>query len=195
MGKNLQSPKQGPPRPHPGGLQQSRTLNERTFEFSAQYALDRALALRERRERELSTTLRALEAHQRTMQALTEVHAAAAQAVQDARQALARLGPATHARPDSVEVLEVARAQLQSLRQRERRQATILQTGQQALAVAASAVREARAAFEQASSAARMLEQVRDARLREFKVARMQAQERDADDAALDAWRRGRTSS
>jgi hypothetical protein len=91
-------------------------------------------------------------------------------------------------------MLEVARAQLQSLRQRERRQATILQTGQQALAVAASALREARAAFEQASSAAKMLEQVREARLREFKAVRMQAQERDADDAALDAWRRGRTS-
>ena len=169
-------------------------MNERSFEFSAQYALDRALALRERRERELATALRALEAHQRTLKALTEAHAAAALAVQEARQGLARLGPGTHARHDSVEVLEVARAQLQSLRQRERRQATILQTGQQALAVAASALREARAAFEQASSAAKMLEQVREARLREFKAVRMQAQERDADDAALDAWRRGRTS-
>ncbi|MCX5690163.1 MAG: hypothetical protein NTV94_10350 [Planctomycetota bacterium] len=167
-------------------------MNERSFEFSAQFALDRALAQRERRERELSTALRALEAHQRTLKALTDAHTAAAAAVQDARRTLAHHGPAGQPVPACAEVLEIARAQLQSLRQRERRQATILQTGQQALAVAESAVREARAAFEQASSAARMLEQVREARYREHRAARMQAQERDADDAALDAWRRGR---
>jgi hypothetical protein len=169
-------------------------LNERSFEFSAQYALDRALAARERRERELSSALRSLEAQQQTQRALAEAHQTASAAVLEARRDLARLrAPQGSAEPGTVDDVEAVRARLQILRQRERRQATILQTGQQGVAVAAAAVREARAAFEQASSAARMLEQVREARLREFKVARLQAQEREADDAALDAWRRGRT--
>ena len=165
-------------------------MSERGFEFSAQYALDRALVQREQRERELARALRALESQEQAQSALRLAHQTALDAVASARRELARPLPGERL----AEELEAGRAQLRALRRREGRQSAIVVAGQQAVTIAAGAVRDARAAFDRAHAAATMLAQIRDVRLREFKTLRLQADQRDQDDAALAAWRRGQTA-
>jgi hypothetical protein len=50
----------------------------------------------------------------------------------------------------------------------------------------------ARARLAEAADAQRLLEQVREARLREYRAHGRHAADREADDAAIEAWRRNR---
>ncbi len=52
-----------------------------------------------------------------------------------------------------------------------------------------------RARLAQAADSQRLLEQVRESRLREFRAQGRQVADREADDAAIEAWRRGRPRS
>jgi hypothetical protein len=160
----------------------------RGFIFSAQFALDRAHAARESRELSLTQALRLHESELVVTQALAATLLQTESAVDAARRRLAENAG------QSGEDLLNARQMLDTLRALRRRQAESLKARRQLAEAAGERVRAARAAFEEADAALRVLQQVRDARLREYKMARNIAAERADEEAALQAWRRGQDS-
>jgi hypothetical protein len=157
----------------------------RGFVFSAQFALDRALATRESREHSLTQALRLHESELAVTRALASTLAQTDAALDAARRGLAENAAA------SGEDLISARQMLETIRARRRRQADSLKARAQLCDAAAERVRAARSTFEEADAALRVLQQVREARLREYRLARNSAAERADDEAALHAWRRG----
>lgn len=160
----------------------------RGFVFSAQDALDRAVRDRERREREVAAVVKDLAAHRLHVERLEEAAGESARILREERRRLTA-GPAG-AEPDPW----AAKERIASLRSVVARNQVLLREAKEKERAMADVLGGLRTQLAHAADAQRLLEQVREARLREFKAHGRHAADREADDAAIEAWRRGRAS-
>lgn len=157
---------------------------DRGFVFSAQDALDRAVRDRERREREVIAAARDLASCRHDVARLRAVVDAAGAALRAQRRRLTDTagapGPDPWGSRERIAALRAAASRYQSLlpaaTERERALSGVLAS--------------ARAQLAQAADAQRLLEQVREARLRAYRARERHAADREADDAATNASRR-----
>lgn len=159
---------------------------DRGFVFSAQDALDRAVRDRERREREVAAAAKDLAACRQEVARLRAVVDASGAALRDQRRRLTDAAGSPSPDPwgsrERIAALRAAAARDQSL---------LLQATEREGALS-GVLTAARARLAEAADAQRLLEQVREARLREYRAHGRHAADREADDAAIEAWRRNR---
>ena len=159
---------------------------DRGFVFSAQDALDRAVRDRERCEREVAAAARDMAACRHDVARLREVVIASGAALRLQRRGLTDAAGSPSPDPwgsrERIAALRAAAARDQSL---------LLQATEREGALS-GVLAAARARLAEAADAQRLLEQVREARLRAYKAQERHAADREADDAAIDAWRRNR---
>lgn len=159
---------------------------DRGFVFSAQDALDRAVRDRERREREVVAAAKDLAACRGDVARLEQIVAASQRSLRDQRRRLTRAGGTLGPDPWG------SRERIAALRAAASRDQLLLQAAAERERALSGVVAAARARLAQAVDAQRLLEQVREARLREYRSLERQAADREADDAAIEAWRRTR---
>lgn len=155
------------------------------FAFSAQDALDRAVRERERLEREVAAASRGLAAHRQALDGAERAAAASKLALRERRCRLAAEAGGLADDPRD------ARGRIASLRAAAARDQSLVRLALERERALASVLAALRIRLAQASDAQRLLEQVREARLREFRAAGRQSADRQADDAAIEVWRRG----
>gem|GEM_PF-2882329 len=193
-------------------------MSRGAFIFTAQFALDRARQTQEACERALLAATRSAEQAKRALTEFNLRQEDLQSAVAAARSRLARLGyqnVTTHlsrtlsattqppipklqsgSEPDSPSPIwgddrAAAREEVESVRRAcDRHRATVAAKAQHA-AYAAKRLTEERRALESAMGLVKTLEAMRQARLRDHQMRRLRANEREADDIAVEAWRRG----
>lgn len=171
-------------------------MSRAPFTFTPQFALDRARITRDGCERALAAAKRASNDAQRLLAGLITRQTELETSVQHARIVLAALGVGVgQSQAGSVwgDERAAAREQVDALRRQRDRHQSVLAAKVQHASYAASRLEEERQALELAMGVVKTLESMREARLRDFEVRLMRATQREADDVAVEAWRRGQT--